>query len=201
MNTEYQRLEAEASDVERQMRNLAETGVLRSSVDHPRFEQQMAELGRKLASLRHAQALIRTASSSEMRQAEREFVKGLGKKFHSQGTRNKVIQLPGGVTVTLSVTYYHRLKCPRKAQQDGGRRGLFPLLLLLGIEGSYTPQMRKRMAQAAALLGSYEEAAEMLAGEGIHVSVNQLREVTAGMGRMLKRLSSSTVLDLPFTEV
>jgi hypothetical protein len=194
MNTEYQRLEAETSDVERQMRNLAETAVLRSSVDHSKLEQQMAELGRKLASLRQGQALIRTANSPEMQQAEREFVKGLGHKFHSQGTRDKVIQLPGGVTVTLLITYYHRLKCPRKAQRDGGRRGLFPLLPLLGIEGSYTPQMRKRMAQAAALLGSYEEAAEMLAGEGIDVSVNQLREVTAGMGRMLQRLSHQGAL-------
>ena len=172
------------------MRNLAETGDLRSSADLTKFEQQVAELGRKLASLCQGQALIRAANSPELRQAEREFVKRLGQKFHSQGTRDKVIHLPGGVTVTLSVTYYHRCKRPRKAEQNGGRRGLFPLLLLLGIVGSYTPQMRKRMVQAAALLGSYEEAAQMLAGEGIHVSVNQLREVTAGMGRLLQRLSS-----------
>ena len=193
-NSEYQRLEAEASDVERQMRDLTTTVDLRTTVDHAKLGQQLAELGRKLASLRHGQALIRAANSPELRQSEREFVKELGQKFHSQGTRDKVIQLPGEVTVTLSVTYYHRLKCPRKAQRDGGRRGLFPLLLLLGIVDSYTPHMRQRMVRAAALLGSYEEAVEMLAGEGIHVSVNQLREVTAGMGRMLQRLGSQGLL-------
>lgn len=45
------------------------------------------------------------------------------------------------------------------------------------------------MAKAAALLGSYEEATMMLAEQGIDVSVNQLRDVTAGMGQMLQRLT------------
>jgi len=82
--------------------------------------------------------------------------------------------------VTLSVTYYHRCQCPQKAVKNG-RRGLFPMLMLLGIAGHFTPQMRKRMAKAAALLGSYEEAVEMLEEEGLVVSVNQLRDVAAGM--------------------
>jgi len=122
MNSEYQRLEAEASDVERQMRDLAATVDLRSAAGQTRFEQQLAELGRKLASLRHGLALIRTTNSAEMRKREREFVKGLPKKFHSQGTRDKIIDLPGGVTVTLSVTYYHRCKCPRTTGKNGRRR-------------------------------------------------------------------------------
>jgi len=49
--------------------------------------------------------------------------------------------------------------------------------------------MRKRMAKAAALLGSYDEAVTMLAEEGISISVNQLRDVTAGIGQMLRRMT------------
>lgn len=189
MNAEYQRLEAEASDVERQMRFLWTTIELSSASGHAKFEQQISDLGRKLASLHHGMALIRAADSAEMRRREREFVKALPKKFHSQGTRKKIVHLPGHVRVTLSVTYYHR------CQSGGnGRRGLFPMLMLLGIAGHYTPYVRKRMAKAAALLGSYEEAIEMLAEDGIHVSVNQLRDVTAGMGQMLQRLTSRHAL-------
>ena len=188
MNAEYQRLEAEASAVENQMRDLATTVDLGSASDHATFEQQVAKLGRRLASFHQGMALIRAVESSEMREREREFVKGLPKKFHSQGTRKKVLHLPGGVTVTLLITYYHRLKTPKADQQ--GRRGLYPMLMLLGIAGRYTPQMRKQMAKATVLLGSYEEAAQMLAEQGIDVSVNQLRGVTAGMGRMLQKLTS-----------
>jgi hypothetical protein len=188
MNAEYQRLEAEASDVERQMRILSTTFELGSAANHAKFEQQVCDLGRKFASLHHGMALIRALDSSEMRRRERDFVKALPKKFHSQGTRKKVIHLPGDVTVTLLITYYHRFKTPKADQQ--GRRGLYPMLMLLGIAGRYTPRMRHQMAKAAALLGSYEEATQMLAEQGIHVSVNQLRGVTAGMGRMLQKLTT-----------
>jgi hypothetical protein len=184
MNAEYQRLEAEASAVEVQLRDLG-TGVeLRSATDLAKSEQQFAGLGRRLASLRLGMALIRATNSSEMRSAERQFIKSMAKKYHSQGTREKKIDLPGNVTVKLTVTYYHRC-------QSGGnsRRGLFPMLMLLGITGRYTPHVRQRMAKSSALLGSYDEAVVMLAEEGIHISVNQLREVTAGMGRMLERMT------------
>src|SRR5580698_2849566 len=183
MNAEYQRLESEASDVERQMRELTATIELHSALDHAKFEQRIAELGRKLASLHQGLALIRATDSLEMHKREREFVRDLPKKFHSQGTRTKIIRLPAGITVRLSITYYHRCKTQNAGQN--GRRGLFPMLMLLGISGRYTPQVRKQMAKAAALLGSYEEAVEMLAEQGIHVCVNQLRAVTAGMGQML----------------
>ena len=59
------------------------------------------------------------------------------------------------------------------------------MLMLLGIAGHYTPHLRQRLAKAAALLGSFDEAIEMLAVDGIQVSVNQLRDVTEGMGQML----------------
>ena len=187
MNAEYQRLETEASAVAGQIRELSQSIDFFSASDHAKFEQQMGELGRKLASLHQGLALNRMINSPEMAKREHEFVKALPKKYHSQGTREKTIHLPGDVTVTLSVAYYHRCKTPTANQK--GRRGLFPMLMLLGIAGHYTPQVRNRMAKAGALLGSYEEAAEMLAEDGICVSVNQLREVTAGMGRMLQRLT------------
>ena len=174
------------------MRDLVANAELRSPLDHAKFEQDIAKLGRKLSSLHHGLALIRAVNSAELRTCEREFVKSLSKKYHSQGTRGKVIHLPEGVVVTLLVTYYHRCKTPTAGQ--AGRRGLYPMLLLLGISGHYTPQTRKQLAKAAALLGSYEEAVEMLAEQGIHVCVNQLRGVTAGMGRMLQRMTSQGLL-------
>jgi hypothetical protein len=125
MNAEYQRLEAAASDLEREMRELATTVELSLATTHAKFGQQIAELGRKLASVHHGMALLRAVNSSEMRQREREFVKALPRKFHSQGMRKKVIHLPGGVMVSLSVTYYHRCQCPKAGKND--RRGLFPM--------------------------------------------------------------------------
>jgi hypothetical protein len=197
MNAEDQRLEAEASEVSRRMAELSAGAAVRSSADLVRLEAEMFELGRQLASLKIGLALLRSVGAPEFRRCEQEFVGALPKKFHSQGTRKKVVTLPGGVTVELEVRYFHRKKQPRVC--DAGRRGLFPALLLLGVQERFTPGVRMRMAQAAALLGSYEEAATLLAGEGIRVCVNVLRKVTAGMGRMLRRLTQQGALTVSGT--
>jgi len=64
MSAEYQRLEAEASAVELQLRDLGMTVDLQSAANLAACEQQLADLGRKLASLRLGLALIRAANSS-----------------------------------------------------------------------------------------------------------------------------------------
>ena len=63
--------------------------------------------------------------------------------------------------------------------------------MLLGISNGVTPHVRRRMGKASALLGSYEEAAEMLSDEGIVVSVNKLREVSGHIGRKLVQMTSA----------
>lgn len=99
---------------------------------------------------------------------EREFVKAFPKKFLSQGTRKKIAHLPGRIAVT-AVTHDHRCQ-----SRETGRRGLFLLLMLRGIAGHYTPYVRQRITEAAALQGSFDEAAEMFAADGVYVSANQL---------------------------
>lgn len=192
MNAEYQRLEVESREVEDQLAELAATATLHSADTHARFERETIQLSRKLAALHQGMALIKAVNSCQMRQQEREFINALPKRFHSQGTRQKKVQLGAGVTITLSVTYYHRCRVPNISQR--GCRGLFPMLMLLGISEGFAPYARRRMAEAAALLGSFEEAVGMLSEEGFDLSVNKLRKVTAGMGRMLAKRTAQGML-------
>jgi len=189
MNAEYKRLEAEAREVDRQIQEIADTTIVTSPAEHVQIERQLSELHTKLRSLRHGILLIRSVNSPKLLKCERRFVKSLPRKFHSQGVRSKTVVLSGGVTVTLHITYYHRSKSPAKGRQKS-RRGLYPALMLLGISEGFTPEVRSRMAKTAALLGSFEEAAGMLAEEGLGVSVNRLRKVIAGLGKMLSRLTT-----------
>lgn len=188
MSAEYQRLQEAAREVDRQICELEETGVFTSAADLAAMEQRLDELSVKRSSLAKAEMLLRTVNSVEFQERQREFIRRLPHKYHSHGPRRKVVHLPGGIDVSLSVTYFHRQKDPTKASRKP-RRGLFPALMLLGISSGLTPQVRRRMAKASALLGSYEEAAEMLSGEGIRVSVNRLREVCGLVGRKLARLT------------
>ena len=44
MNVEYQRLEAEAREVDRQIREIADTTIVTSPAEHVQIERQLSEL-------------------------------------------------------------------------------------------------------------------------------------------------------------
>ena len=189
MDAEYQRLEAEASEVENQIDELLRTCDQMVAADFQKFEARIAVLHQRLAGLRQGMGLLKLAGSAKMQAQAAELAKSQPKTFHSQGTRPKTVQLTGGVTVKLRITYYHRFQRPEKSKNKKANRGMFPMLILLGIANGFTAGVRQRMMKCAALLGSYEEAVQMLADEGIKICVNTLRKVTAGMGEMLARLT------------
>jgi hypothetical protein len=106
-----------------------------------------------------------------------------------KGLRCKLIELPGDVRVTVRIPYFQRQKNAAKMVAKLGQ-GLYPAMMLLGIVKRPKPHVRQRMVKAAALLGSYEEAAAMLTDASIVVSVNALREVCGHVGRRLAQLPS-----------
>ena len=189
MNAEYQRLEAEASEVQNQIDGLVKSCGQMVAADFQTFEARIAELHQRLAGLRQGMGLLKLVASASMKAQAAKLAKSQPKTFHSQGTRPKTVKLTGGVTVTIHITYYHRLQCPEKAKNKKANRGMYPMLILLGIANGFTAGVRQRMMKCAALLGSYEEAVQMLEDEGIKICVNTLRKVTAGMGEMLARLT------------
>lgn len=188
MDAEYQRLRDAARAVEQEIRELRENAVVGSAAELAALERDLDGLSVRLSSLTKAMILMRSVRSQAIREQERRLIGSLPHKYHSHGIRRKVVRLPGGVQVMLNVRYFHRLKDPSKALHKP-QRGLFPALMILGISDTLTPGVRHRIAKAAALLGSYEEAAEMLADSGIHVSVNRMRGVCDHLGRKLGRLT------------
>ena len=190
MSEEYQRLQETASAVESEIRELEQNHSISSAADLAALERRLDLLAVKRSSLTKALILLRCVNNPQFQQKQREFIRQLPHKYHSQGTRRKIVHLPGEVTVTLNITYYHRQKDPAKASQKP-ERGLYPALILLSISNGLTPHVRCRMAKASALLGSYEEAAEMLSDDGITVSVNKLREVCGRIGHRLVQMTTS----------
>ncbi|MEI7699525.1 MAG: hypothetical protein WCK86_07010 [Planctomycetia bacterium] len=190
MIEEYQRLQEAARDVEREIADLEQNHRVNSAAELAAIEHQLDILAVKRSSLTKAMILLRSVNNLQFQQKQKELVRHLPHKYHSQGLRRKVVQTPGGVTVTLKITCFHRQKDPAKASQKP-ERGLYPALILSGLSNGLTPHVRCRMAKASALLGSYEEAAEMLSDDGITVSVNKLREVCGRIGHRLVQMTTS----------
>ena len=191
MNAEYHRLKDQARQCWEELESVAETGTVKSPIDAAGCEEQLVEMGIRLASLAFGMVLVRSVADRQSKDRDQKFIKALPKKFHSQGKRSVSVSLRADVKVSLSVRYFHRLKDPSRSRRKNKRRGLYPTLLRLGIHGGWTPATTARMVKSAALLGSYQEAAVMLEAEGLNVSVNRLREVVAGTGNLLRKLERS----------
>jgi hypothetical protein len=190
MNPEYQRLEAEASEVQQKIDALVNSCSQISAAEFQEIEAELGRLSQKLAGLRQGMGLLRLAGSRKMREQAAKLAKSQPMKFYSQGARPKTVQLTGGVTVTLQITYYHRVADPGTAKNKKAVRGMYPMLILLGIADGFTAGVRQRMMRCAALLGSYEEAVQMLADEGIRICVNTLHE--AGICESHRRCGRAT---------
>jgi hypothetical protein len=196
MNAEYTRLENEARECWNQLASQAARATVNSAADASRLEEQILQDAMRLGSMIFGMILVRSVQEEQAQQADRAFIDALPKRFHSQGKRSVTVSLRGGVSVSLDVRYYHRFRDPAFRRNRKAKHGLYPTLLRLGLHHRQTPAALARMATASALLGSFEEAARMLAGEGIQLSVNQLRKLVVGTGQMLRRLSESGSLTI-----
>ena len=125
MNAVYQRLEAEASEVQQQINELVSSCSQMAAADFQKFEAKIAELHQRLMGLRQGMGLLKLAGSAKMQAQAAKLAKSQPKTFYSQGPRPKTVQLTGGVTVTLDVTYYHRSLSPEKAKNKKPIAGCF----------------------------------------------------------------------------
>ena len=198
MSAEYQRLRDAASEIDREIATIEENQVVGSAMELATIERRLNELSVRRAALSRAMLLVKSVGCPKFRQRQQEFVRQLPRKYHCQGLRRKTVRLSGGVEVVLNIAYYHQRKDLARSSRKG-IRGLFPALMLLGISSGLTPVVRQRMAKASSLLGSFEEAREMLSDEGIDVSVNKLREVCGHIGQQLSHLTRSGKMQLDGT--
>ena len=99
MNAEYQRLEAEASEVQNQIDELVRTCGQMLAADFQKFEAEIAGLHQRLAGLRQGMGLLKLAGSAKMQAQAAKLAKCQPKTFHSPSTHPKTVQLTGGVTV------------------------------------------------------------------------------------------------------
>ena len=104
MNAEYQRLEAEAREVQRRIEELVGSAGRMAVSEYHKFESEMVRLHQRLAGLHQGMGLLKLAGSSKRQKQAAAVAKEQSKKFHSQGPRSKIVRLQGGVTDRLQVT-------------------------------------------------------------------------------------------------
>ena len=91
MNAEYQRLEAEASEVQNQIIELVSSCNQMAAAEFQKFEGRIAGLHQRLAGLRQGMGLLKLAGSAKMRKEAAALAKSQPKTFHSQGADSRFV--------------------------------------------------------------------------------------------------------------
>jgi hypothetical protein len=101
------------------------------------------------------------------------------------------VRTAGGDSVPVWVTYYRR-----QGQRRAGKRyaGLYAGLVLLGIYDRCTPALAAEISLLAAMLGSLDEARDVLAQRGVALDIKTLRLISyryAARARVVQQMEST----------
>jgi hypothetical protein len=137
-------------------------------------------------------AHLQHALDSEDLQAEQDLlVSQWPKPLKNDGRVRVWVRTAGGYSVPVWVTYYRR-----KGQRRAGKRyaGLYAGLVLLGIYDRCTPALAAEMSLLAAMLGSLDEARDVLAQRGVELDLKTLRLIAyryAARARVAQQIEST----------
>jgi hypothetical protein len=155
------------------------------------IRQRTDRLGSLLVGHHLQQALDSTALQAEQEQLVRQWPKPL----KNDGRIKVGIRTAQGHIVPVWVTYYRR-----KGQRRAGKRnaGVYAGLVVLGIYDRCTPALAAEVSLLAAMLGSLQEAQDVLANRGVALDTKTVRLIAyryAARARLVQQLDTTAFED------
>ena len=148
----------------------------------------------RLSSLLLGLHLQHSLDAEDLRVEQDLLVSPWSKPLKNDGRVQVWVRTTGGYSVPVWVTYYRR-----KGQRRGGKRyaGLYAGLVLLGIYDRCTPALAAEISLLAAMLGSLDEARDVLANRGVELDIKTVRLIAYRYGTRarLEQQIESTELD------
>jgi hypothetical protein len=111
MSREYQLLHEEATAVDWEIQELQESCRVRSAAELATLERRLDGLTVKRASLTKAMILLASVEDPTFGDMQRAFVNKMPHRYHSQGTRSKVVYLAGAVQAAAVLTCFPGHRC------------------------------------------------------------------------------------------
>ena len=141
------------------------------------MERDLRERTDRLSSLILGLHLQHSLDSEDLQAEQALLVSHWPKPLKNDGRVQVWVRTIGGHRVPVWVTYYRR-----KGQRRKGKRyaGLYAGLVLLGIHDRCTPALAAEISLSAAMLGSLDEARDVLAQRGVALDIKTLRLIEVG---------------------
>src|SRR6266567_4807466 len=192
-DTDYARRIQEVLDELQQMQQ--PPGLVTSPEELEALEREIRQRTDHLGSLLVGYHLQQALDSAAL-QAEQERLANQWPTSLKNDGRVKVrVRTAQGHSVPVWVTYYRR-----KGQRRAGKRdaGMYAGLVLLGIHDRCTPALAAEVSLLAAMLGSLEEAQDVLAARGVELDTKTIRTIAyryAARARLVQQVESTVFED------
>jgi hypothetical protein len=181
-------IRAEIRDVQQQIEAKRREGhVIRTAEDFRAMERAIAALTNRLSALLMAEATQAALDDTENRHRARSLAQGAGHTIKDQGRRDVTLRTACG-QVVIRVTYFSR-NC------DRGRaaKGMYPMLLLWGVQDRCSVAVVSEISKLVAMLGSLEEVEQVLSDRGQPLDFKTIRTIAyrfAARARAAQRAGS-----------
>lgn len=190
-DSDYARQIQEALDELQQMQEAPK--IVTSPEELDALEREIRQHTQRLGSLLLGFHLQQALDSEELQAEQALLVSHWPKPLKNDGRVQVWVRTVGGHDVPVWVTYYRR-----KGQRRGGKRyaGLYAGLVLLGIYDRCTPALAAEISLLAAMLGSLDEARDVLAQRGVALDIKTLRLIAyryAARARLEQQLESTEI--------
>jgi hypothetical protein len=139
-----------------------------------KLETDLRKIANELCGLVVEKQIQHSIDSENGREAQRQILRAYPYKMVDKGKEEVRLRTCCGFEVGVRVSYF-----TRKGNRRGKRRypGLYPGLLVLGIHERCTPGLVSEISLLAGMLGSLEEARQVLSERGIDLNIKVVRRI------------------------
>jgi hypothetical protein len=165
-------IQAEIHDVQQQIATKRREGrVIRTAEDFQSWERAIAALTDRLSALLMAEATQAALDDAENRRRARSLAQGAGHILKDQGRRDVALETTCG-PILVRVTYFSR-NCDR----GKAGKGMYPMLLLWGVQDRCSAAIASEISKLVAMLGSLEEVEQVLSDRGRPLDFKTIRTI------------------------
>jgi hypothetical protein len=159
------------------------------------LEREIRQRTDRLGSLLVGHHLQQALDSAALQALQEQLVRQWSKPLKNDGKVKVLMRTAQGLAVPLWVTYYRR-----KGQRRAGQRsaGVYAGLVILGMYDRCTPALAAEVSLLAAMLGSLQEAQNVLADRGVDLDIKTVRTIAyryAARARLVQQVERTTFED------
>jgi hypothetical protein len=169
--------------------------LVTSPDDLEALEREIRQRTDRLGSLLVGYHMQQALDSATVQAEQEQLVSQWPKLLKNDGRVKVWVRTAQGLAVPVWVTYYRR-----KGQRRAGKRyaGVYAGLVLLGIYDRCTPALASEVSLLAAMLGSLDEAQNVLADRGVELDTKTVRLIAyryAARARLAQQIESMAFED------